>query len=328
MKTERPWRVFVFALLFSLLVSQPNSAAVTIKVGYPQLSGGSMPLWVIAKNKLDQRYGADVKPIYIAGGAILTHSLIAGDVDIALTGGAVVGAILGGADLTYAGIGLSTYAFTVYATPDTKDIGDLRGKVFGVITKGASSDHAAIALFKRYGIRYGQDVKILYFARQGDLLASLQKGIVSGGVFSSPTTVMAKRLGFKKLVDIASFKYPYPHNAIATRKSLIQQNPELVKDFLKAYLASIKIIHEQPEVAKKALAEFLGTKDPEMIDDSYQSLADLFLKVPYMPEEAIRTVLSLSDNPKAASANPKDFYDNSLLKELEASGFVKELYSH
>jgi hypothetical protein len=65
-----------------------------------------------------------------------------------------------------------------------------------------------------------------------------------------------------------------------------------------------------------------------MIDDSYQSLADLFLKIPYMPEEAIRTVLSLSDNPKAASAAPKDFYDNSLLKELEDNGFVKELYSH
>src|SRR5947199_4155190 len=281
MKSERSWVLSALALLFLSLVSAPNSAALTITVGYPQLSGGSMPLWLIAKNRLDQRYGVDVKPIYIAGGAILTHSLIAGDVDIALTGGAVVGAILGGADLTYLGIGLSTYAFTVYAKPDAKDVNDLRGKVFGVITKGASSDHAAIALFKRYGIRYGQDVKILYFARQGDLLASLQKGIVSAGVFSSPTTVMAKRLGSKKLVDIASFKYPYPHNAIATRKSLIRQNPELIKGFLKAYLASIKIIHEHPEFAKKALADFLGTKDPEMIDDSYQSLADLFLKVPY-----------------------------------------------
>ena len=188
--------------------------------------------------------------------------------------------------------------------------------------------HAAIALFKRYGIRYGQDVQILYFARQGDLLASLQKGIISGGVFSSPTTVMARRLGFKKIVDIASFKYPYPHNAIATRKSLVRQNPELIKGFLKAYLASIKIIHERPEIAKKALADFLGSKDPEMVDDSYESLKDLFPKVPYMPDEAIRTVLSLSDNPKAATANPKDFYDNSLLKELDDSGFVKELYSH
>jgi NitT/TauT family transport system substrate-binding protein len=319
--------VFVFALLSAPLCAQ-NSAAAPITVGYPQLSGGSMPLWVISENHLDQRYGVDVKPIYIAGGAILTHSLIAGDVTIALTGGAVVGAILGGADLTYIGIGLSTYGFTVYAKPDIKDMNDLRGKVFGVITKGASSDHAAIAVFKRYGIRYGQDVKILYFARQGDLLASLQKGIISGGVFSSPTTVMAQRLGFRKLVDIASFKYPYPHNAIATRKSLIKQNPEALKGFLKAYLASIKIIHEQPEIAKKALAKHLGAKDPEIVDDSYESLKDLFLKVPYMPEEAIRTVLSLSDNPKAASADPKDFYDNSLLKELEDSSFVKELYSH
>ena len=327
MNPKRLWLLSLLTLLVGVLIGQKSTAA-PITVGYPQLSGGSMPLWVIAENHLDQQYGIDVKPIYIAGGAILTHSLIAGDVTIALTGGAVVGAILGGADLTYIGIGLSTYGFTVYAKPEIKDINDLRGKVFGVITKGASSDHAAIALFKRYGIRYGQDVQILYFARQGDLLASLQKGIISGGVFSSPTTVMAKRLGFKKLVDITSFKYPYPHNAIATRKSFIRQNPEAIKGFLKAYLASVKIIHQQPEVAKKALRDFLGSKDPEMIDDSYESLKDLFLKVPYMPDEAIRTVLSLSDNPKAATAEPKDFYDNSLLKELEDSGFVKELYSH
>ena len=327
MNPKRQWLASLLTLLLTMLIGQKSTAA-PITVGYPQLSGGSMPLWVIAENHLDQRYGVDVKPIYIAGGAILTHSLIAGDVTIALTGGAVVGAILGGADLTYIGIGLSTYGFTVYTKPEIKDINDLRGKVFGVITKGASSDHAAIALFKRYGIRYGQDVQILYFARQGDLLASLQKGIISGGVFSSPTTVMAKRLGFKKLVDIASFKYPYPHNAIATRKSFIRQNPEAIKGFLKAYLASVKIIHQQPEVAKKALRDFLGSKDPEMIDDSYESLKDLFLKVPYMPDEAIRTVLSLSDNPKAATAEPKDFYDNGLLKELEDSGFVKELYSH
>jgi len=327
MNPKRLWLLSLLTLLVGVLIGQRSTAA-PITVGYPQLSGGSMPLWVIAENHLDQRYGVDVKPIYIAGGAILTHSLIAGDVTIALTGGAVVGAILGGADLTYIGIGLSTYGFTVYAKPEIKDINDLRGKVFGVITKGASSDHAAIALFKRYGIRYGQDVQILYFARQGDLLASLQKGIISGGVFSSPTTVMAKRLGFKKLVDIASFKYPYPHNAIATRKSFIRQNPEAIKGFLRAYLASVKIIHQQPEVAKKALRDFLGSKDPEMIDDSYESLKDLFLKVPYMPDEAIRTVLSLSDNPKAATAEPKDFYDNSLLRELEDSGFVKELYSH
>jgi len=319
--------ILILLLSFLPLARFGEAAPPTIKVGYPQLSGGSMPLWVINDNKLDQRYGVDVKTIYIAGGATLTHSLVAGDIDIALTGGAVVGAVLSGADLTWVGIGLSTYGFTVYAKPEIKDIQDLRGKIFGVITRGASSDHAAIALFNRYGMKAGQDVKFLYFARQGDLLAALDKGVVVAGVFSSPTTVMAKRLGFKQLVNIANFKLPYPHNAVATRKTLVRQNPELIKGFLKAYLAAIKIIHEEPEVAKRALTRFLGTKDSEMIEDSYSSLAPLFLKVPYMPEEAVRTVLSLSDHPKAAQANPKDFFDNHLLKELEDSGFVKELYS-
>ena len=319
----------IVAFLFLLLSSSRfgEAATLSVKVGYPQLSGGTMPLWVINDNKLDQRYGVDVKTIYIAGGATLTHSLVAGDIDIALTGGAVVGAVLSGADLVYLGIGLSTYGFTVYAKPEIKDINDLRGKIFGVITRGASSDHAAIALFNRYNMKAGQDVKFLYFARQGDLLAALDKGVIVAGVFSSPTTVAAKRLGYKELVNIASFKLPYPHNAIATRKALVRQNPDLIKGFLKAYLAAIKIIHEEPEVAKRALSRYLGTKDPEMIEDSYSSLAPLFLKVPYMPEEAIRTVLSLSDHPKAPQADPKDFFDNRPLKELEDSGFVKELYS-
>ena len=46
-----------------------------------------------------------------------------------------------------------------------------------------------------------------------------------------------------------------------------------------------------------------------------------------MPEEAIRTVLSLSGHPKAAQADPKEFFNNRLLKELEDSSFVKELSS-
>jgi hypothetical protein len=37
-------------------------------------------------------------------------------------------------------------------------------------------------------------------------------------------------------------------------------------------------------------------------------------------------VLSVTDHPKAATADPKEFFDNRFLKELEDSGFVQELY--
>jgi len=163
MKGKYPSVIFVLVLLLSAITNYPDVAALTIKVGYPQLSGGTMPLWVINDAKLDRRYGVDISSIYVPGGARLTQSLIAGDVDIALTGGAVVTADLSGADLTYIAIGLSTYGFYVYTKPDIKEVRDLGGKILGVITKGASSDHAAIALVRRYGMREGQDVSSFIF---------------------------------------------------------------------------------------------------------------------------------------------------------------------
>jgi hypothetical protein len=62
-------------------------------------------------------------------------------------------------------------------------------------------------------------------------------------------------------------------------------------------------------------------------DEAYKSFAPLFPKVPYVIDEAIRAALSVTDHAKAAAANPKDFYDNRFLQELESNGFVKELYS-
>jgi len=235
--------------------------------------------------------------------------------------------MLSGAEIIYVGIPVPTYAFSLYARPDIKEVPDLRGKVLGVITKGASSDHASIALLRQYKMAQRKDVNVLYFSRQQDALAALNQGIVSAAVLSAPTTLMARRLGFKEVVNIGSLKLPYTFTGLTVRRSLIRQNPELVKDFLKSYVAALKVTIEQPEVANRALAQFLGTKDAEIIEEAYRTFAPLFPKVPYVTEELIRAALSVTDHPKAAQADPKDFFDNRFLKELENTGFVKELYS-
>jgi len=71
--------------------------------------------------------------------------MLSGSVDIAMTGGAAVSAMLSGAEFLYVGMPDAIYAFSLYARPEIKDVTDLRGKVLGAITKGASSDHASIA---------------------------------------------------------------------------------------------------------------------------------------------------------------------------------------
>ena len=319
--------ISTLALVLLGVVDSAAPAAVTIRVGYPQLNGATTPLWVISEAKIDRQYGLDLKPVYVPGGARTTQTIVSGDLDIAHLGGAVINAMLSGAEIIYVGIPVPTYAFSLYARPDIKEVPDLRGKVLGVITKGASSDHASIALLRQYKMAQRKDVNVLYFSRQQDALAALNQGIVSAAVLSAPTTLMARRLGFKEVVNIGSLKLPYTFTGLTVRRSLIRQNPELVKDFLKSYVAALKVTIEQPEVANRALAQFLGTKDAEIIEEAYRTFAPLFPKVPYVTEELIRAALSVTDHPKAAQADPKDFFDNRFLKELESTGFVKELYS-
>jgi NitT/TauT family transport system substrate-binding protein len=316
----------LFLALILLLTGAANAANVAIRAGFPQLNGAQAPLWTIPEAKLDRQYGLDLKLIYIPGGARLTQTIISGDVDVALTGGALINAILSGADLVYVGVAVPTYAFSLYARSDIKEISDLRGKVLGVITKGASSDHASIALLKQYRMAQQKDVKVLYFSRQQDALAALDKGIVSAAVLSAPTTLMARRLGYRELVNIGALKLPYTFAGIALPRSVTRQNPELVKAFLRAYIAGIKVTKDQPAVAKQALARYFGAKDAEIVDEAYQSFAPLFPRVPYATEEGIRAVLADTDHPKAATADPKMFFDNRFLQELESTGFVKELY--
>jgi ABC-type nitrate/sulfonate/bicarbonate transport system substrate-binding protein len=321
--------ILIVAYFGLFAVSHPLHAATaaltTIRVGYPQLNGGQTPLWNIADSKIDQKSGLDIKPVYIPGGVRLTQSMLSGSVDIAMTGGAAVNAMLSGAEFIYVGMPVATYAFSLYARPEIKDVTDLRGKVLGVITKGASSDHAAIALLRQYKMTQ-QDMKVLYFSRQEDALAALNQGIVQAAVHSAPTTLMARRLGFKEVVNIGALKLPYPFMGLAVRRSAIQQTPEIIRAFLKVFVTGLKVSIEQPDLSKRAIGKYLATKDQEIIDEAYRSFAPLFPRVPYVTDEAIRAALSVTDHPKAAVANPKDFYDNRFLQELETSGFIKELY--
>src|SRR5512147_3301259 len=93
--------VLAFTLASSGMATSLSAATLTISVGYPQLNGAQTTLWNITENKIDQKYGLDIKPVYIPGGVRLTQSTLSGSVDIAMTGGAAVNAMLSGAELIY-----------------------------------------------------------------------------------------------------------------------------------------------------------------------------------------------------------------------------------
>ena len=73
MRKTQVVKICLSILTFCLAGGAAISAAPsTIRVGYPQLNGGQIPLWNVSEQKLDQKYGLDIKPVYIPGGVRLT----------------------------------------------------------------------------------------------------------------------------------------------------------------------------------------------------------------------------------------------------------------
>jgi ABC-type nitrate/sulfonate/bicarbonate transport system substrate-binding protein len=158
-------------------------------------------------------------------------------------------------------------------------------------------------------------------------LGALEKGIVAATTLSAPTTLRAKALRFKELVNIGALKLNYIHAGIGVNRNFARNNPDMVEAFLKAYIEAIKITREEPETTQRAIGKFTGIKDTEALKATYETFLPAFQqRAPYVLRDSVQGVLNASTSPEARSRQAEDFIDHSFLEKLDASGFIKKLY--
>lgn len=84
---------------------------------------------------------------------------------------------------------------------------------------------------------------------------------------------------------------------------------------------------ESLDIVKKKLR--IGAEQERNLERSLDLLITKYYEnIPYPSLRGVETVLGFieKDNPKAKTADPKSFVDDSLLREIEQSGLVKKLY--
>jgi hypothetical protein len=76
------------------------------------------------------------------------------------------------------------------------------------------------------------------------------------------------------------------------------------------------------------LGKYTQTTDRAILEETQRVYASAFERVPYPdPEDMKLGLTQVSEtNPRARGADPRDFVEPRLLREIEASGFVKRLY--
>lgn len=293
------------------------------------ISGNLMAGWATYEGGYFQKYGLQVDGIPdIAASTTAVQAVIAREIDVLYisVNAAIEASLKGAVDLVAIGTTPPGTGFWLYAAPGYRTLEDLRGKLVGANQVGTSTYYAVEYAFRERGMEVGRDFQVLSVGNQSAQLAALQQGEVQAGVFSAPTSLKARQSGFVELLDLNYV--PYNANSPVVRREMLDDpaGREVLLRFMKATVDAIARLHQDREFALEVLSKYLKLEDTEALAEVYR--AYLPKRVPLFVPEALPPVLEAIGrrDPSALSASPERFYDNSLVEELQRTGFIDSLY--
>ena len=114
---------------------------------------------------------------------------------------------------------------------------------------------------------------------------------------------------------------------LLAHRKVARENSEAVVRFVRAHIEAISVIRKDKETTMRAMGKFLKTDNRQILEAVYEEYADVFPKVPLMTAAEVKAVLDVARNPKAKQMRPEEFFDNSFVQKIEASGFIDSLYA-
>jgi NitT/TauT family transport system substrate-binding protein len=318
--------------LFVLRTAIPVDAAEgpqKLCVAYAAITAAFAIPWVAKEAGIFQRHGLDVELVYIASGSRAIQTLVGGSVDVAAIGGpAGVDAKLAGADTVYVAIPVNKVLVFTVAAPQIQRIEEMRGKSIGVTRIGTVTDFFTRLYLRQNGLVPDRDVMIRQAGGLPEIVAALKAGQIHGGTFGFPAVLHARAAGFRILVDYNTAGYRYPLSGVVVTQKLLRSQESVIRRFLEAHIEAVHRFKTDPNFAMNVIGKYTQTTDRAMLEETQRVYASAFERVPYPDIEDLKLGLTqvAETNPRVRGVDPKEFVDPRLLREIEASGFVKKLY--
>lgn len=251
--------------------------------------------------------------------------MVGGGEEVGLVGGQGIDAKIEGADLTYIASCLPVFVFQVYARPEIASFADLKGKVVAVTQPAASTDYAMRIVLRRNGLEPDKDVKILYAQDITNVFNSVSVGNAVAGIMSAPTSLKAKAGGLKSILNVSEMKIPFLFTGVLSSPRVIREKNEALTRFLRGYIEALSLLRKDKETTLRSMGKFLRTNDREVLESVYEDYKNVFPQVPLMTTAEVKAVLDVVKSPKAKQMKPEDFFDNSLVHKIQASGFIESV---
>ena len=163
---------------FSATAHAAQKELQKLTVGYTPIAGASLPFFIAVEEKIFQKYGFEILPVFMGGSPLINSAILAGEFPIGYTGGgAVIASRLSGSDLIAIASPLPVLTIDGWSKPEIKSISDLRGKRVGVTRFGASSYFSALSMLESGGVK-PSEVTFIQNGGVGESFAALTGGRV------------------------------------------------------------------------------------------------------------------------------------------------------
>ena len=326
----------VLAMLgLAAVVSSTGSSQLTrVEVSLGDVSINKVPQLVAADQGLYAKYGLDVHQTISAGAAraAAASGVVVPDAYVNRETGTSAPIEVGGGSPMINGFVNNSRGEArvivltqedmavdhVIAKPGIARIEDLKGKRLGFSGVGSVTHFSALSLAKRLGWNPDRDITLVGGSATIDALKQDKVDAILG---SAMVIALAPQAGFKDIGDLTRYKMAMAGSGIMVNKAYLAANRDTVLRFLKADIEATALMQRNRQVFNAALARWFNITDRKTQDGMF-AYVNKFEKKPYPAVEGIKQVLALYDSPEMRKHTAEDFYDSTLVAELDKSGFL------
>jgi taurine transport system substrate-binding protein len=319
------WSALVLGMICSIAFSwnsesaeqalTPKPEKTRLEVGTAGSGTTSLPLFIALEAGYFAKRGLNVS-VNQVGATIAVQGVISGTIDIYQGGTAAIAANLAGADIIYVAAAVDRNSLILFGQKGITSFESLRGKSIATTFPGAFGEIAIRMTARKQGMEVGKDLKLLYHRSPAEALSTFFVGNADGLVISPPQTELAKQQGYPIIIDYYKEGLKIVGPGTSVTREFLQKYPNTIKAFLMSYLDGVKRAVDDEEFAKKIESKYTKIADSKILSENYQQGLRVWNKDMTVDPAAIRVVLDDSSDAKAKGADPKKFYDNTLIQAV------------
>jgi NitT/TauT family transport system substrate-binding protein len=320
--------VLAFAVLTLSAFELQAQSRPKIVVGYASMSSVATTLWVAQEKGFFAKNGLDVQSVFIPGSPTLIASINTGDVHMAYTGGtATLGAAVGGLDMKIIAAFANFIQNDLVVRPEIKTAADMKGKRIGVTSIGGTGWMSTMLALEQIGLVPERDkISLAAFGDQRVISQALETGTLQGGALAGVFSRRLKRLGYNFLAEVE--KIPLVGTSVVVKAEYLSSHGSIVRSALRALIEGHGyVLNPANKTAViEVMSKKLGINDPVAANDGYEDYVRRTDKKAFVVLDGLKNIQRFMKlrNPKIGDINLEKLVDESILRELEKSGFLEQ----